>query len=50
MLDNLRTHQKFVATPIPPLALVAALAAGRIPTLTGGARAGRLNTLDIWRR
>jgi hypothetical protein len=45
-LDNPRTHQKFIAIPTPPLVLLA----GRIPDLTVGARAGRLNTLAIWRR
>jgi hypothetical protein len=50
MLDNLRTHQKFIAIPKPPLVLLAALAAGRIPDLTEGVRAGRLHTLAIWRR
>jgi hypothetical protein len=41
MLDNL---------PLPPV-LLAALAAGRIRSnLTQGVRAGRMNTLAIWRR
>jgi hypothetical protein len=41
MLDNL---------PLP-LALLAALAAGRIRSnVTEGVRAGRVNTLAIWRR
>jgi hypothetical protein len=50
MLDNLRIHQKFIA--ILPLPLVlAALAAGRIRSnVTEGVRAGRVNTLAIWRR
>jgi hypothetical protein len=30
MLDNLYIHQKFLATLLPPLVLLAALAAGRI--------------------
>jgi hypothetical protein len=34
-----------------PLVLLAALAAGRIrANLTQGVRAGRMNTLAIWRR
>ena len=50
MLDNLRIHQKFIAILLP-LVLLAALAAGRIPSnVTEGVRAGRLNTLAIWRR
>jgi hypothetical protein len=50
-LDNLRLHQKFIAILLPPLVLLANLADGRIrPHLTEGVRAGRLNTLAIWRR
>ena len=30
MLDNLCIHQKFIAIPLLPLVLLAALAAGRI--------------------
>ena len=45
MLDNLRIHQKFIAILPLPLALLAALAAGRIPSnVTEGVRAGRVNT------
>ena len=50
MPDNLHIHQKFVAIR-PPLVLLAALDAGRIPSnVTEGARAGRVNTLAIWAR
>ena len=50
MLDNLRIHQTFIATLLPPLVLLAALAAGRIRSnVTQGVRAGRMNTLAIWR-
>jgi hypothetical protein len=48
MLDNLRIPQKFIATLLQPLVL---LAAGRIRSnVTEGVRAGRVNTLAIWRR
>jgi hypothetical protein len=48
MLDNLRIHQRFVAVLLPPLVLLAALAAGRIRSnVTEGVRAGRVNTLVI---
>ena len=48
MLDNLRIHQQFVAVLLPPLVLLAALAAGRIRSnVTEGVRAGRVNTLVI---
>ena len=51
MLDNLRIHQKFIAILLPPLVLLAALAAGRIRSnVTEGVLAGRVNTLAIWRR
>jgi hypothetical protein len=51
MLDNLRIHQTFIAILVLPPVLVAALAAGRIRShLTEGVRAGRVNTLAIWRR
>jgi hypothetical protein len=47
MLDNLRIHQKFIAILLPPLVLLA----GRIRSnVTEGVRAGRVNTLVIWRR
>jgi hypothetical protein len=42
MLNNLRIHQKFVAILLLPLALLAALAAGRIRSnVTESRRAGR---------
>jgi hypothetical protein len=48
MLDNLRIHQRFVVVLLPPLVLLAALAAGRIRSnVTEGVRAGRVNTLVI---
>jgi hypothetical protein len=51
MLDNLRIHQKFIAIPLLPPVLLGASAGGRIrSTVTEGVRAGRLNTLAIWRR
>jgi hypothetical protein len=52
MLDNLRTHQNFIAILLLPLlVLLAALAAGRIPSnVTQGVRAGQMNALAIWRR
>ena len=51
MLDNLRLHRKFIAILLLPLVLLAALAAGRIRSnVTQDARAGRVNTLAIWRR
>jgi hypothetical protein len=51
MLDNLRLHQTFIAILLPPLVLLAALAAGRIRSnATQGVRAGRVNTLALWRR
>jgi hypothetical protein len=44
-------HQKFIAILLPPLVLLAALAAGRIRSnVTEGVRAGRMNTLASWRR
>jgi hypothetical protein len=50
MPDNLRIHHKFIAILLrPPVPL--ALAAARIrPNVTEGVRAGRANTLAIWRR
>jgi hypothetical protein len=46
MLHNLRIHQKFIAIPLLPLVLLAALAAGRIRSnVTEGVRAGRVNAL-----
>lgn len=51
MLDNLRIHPKFIAILLQPLVLLAALAAGRIRSnVTQGVRAGRMNTVAIWRR
>ena len=51
MLDDLRIHQKTIAILQLPLVLLAALAAGRIRSnVTEGVRAGRVNTLVIWRR
>ena len=51
MQDNLRIHQTFIAILLPPLVLLVAMAAGRIRTnVTKGVRAGRVNTLAIWRR
>ena len=51
MLDNLRIHQKFIAILLPPLVLLAALAAGRIRSnVTQGVRAGRMSTPAISRR
>jgi hypothetical protein len=51
MLDNLRIHRKFIAILLLPLVLLAALAAGRIRSnVTRSVRAGRVNTLAIWRR
>jgi hypothetical protein len=51
MLDNLCIHRKFIAILLLPLVLLAALAAGRIRSnVTEGVRAGRVNTLVIWRR
>ena len=42
MPDDLRIHQKFIAIH---------LVAGRIRSnVTAGVRAGRVNTLAIWRR
>jgi hypothetical protein len=50
MLDNLRHRRKFIAILLLPLVLLAALAAGRIRSdTTQGVRAGRMNTLAIWR-
>jgi hypothetical protein len=49
MLDNSRIPPKFIAILLP-LVLLAALAAGRIRSnVTQGVRAGRMNTLVIWR-
>jgi hypothetical protein len=46
MLDDPCIHQKFIAILLP-----LALAAGRDPLhVTEGVRAGRANTLAIWRR
>jgi hypothetical protein len=51
MMDNLRIHQKLIAILQLPLVLLADLAAGRIRSnVTEGVRAGRVNTLVIWRR
>ena len=51
MLDNLLIHQTFIAILLPPLVVLAAPAAGRIrSSVTEGVRAGRVNTLAIWRR
>ncbi|HEV2929524.1 MAG TPA: hypothetical protein VGW74_12595 [Propionibacteriaceae bacterium] len=51
MLDNSRILPKFIAILLLPLVLLAALAAGRIRSnVTQGVRAGRMNTLAIWRR
>jgi hypothetical protein len=52
MLDNLRTHQNFIAILLLPLVPLAALAAGRIRSnvTQGVLRAGRMNALAIWRR
>jgi hypothetical protein len=44
MLDNLRIHQKFVATLLPPLVPLAARIRSNV---TEGVRAGRVNTLVI---
>jgi hypothetical protein len=50
MLDNLRILPKFIAILLLALVLLAALAAGRIRSnVTQGVRAGRVNTLAIWR-
>jgi hypothetical protein len=50
MLDNLLI-QTFIAILLLPPAVLAALAAGRIRSnVTEGARAGRVDTLAIWRR
>jgi hypothetical protein len=50
MLDNLPLHRNFVAILVP-LALLAALAAGRIRSnVTQGVRPERVNTPAIWRR
>ena len=50
MLDNLLI-QTFIAILLLPPVLLAALAAGRIRSdVTEGARAGRLDSLAIWRR
>ncbi len=51
MLDNSRILPKFIAILLLPLVLLAAaLAAGRIRSnVTQGVRAGRMNTLAIWR-
>ncbi|HZD00767.1 MAG TPA: hypothetical protein VFA46_11435 [Actinomycetes bacterium] len=49
MLHNRRIHQRFVAILLLPPVLLAALAAGRIRSnVTGGVRAGRVNTLVIF--
>jgi hypothetical protein len=50
MLDNLRIHRKVIAILLLPLGLLATPAASRIRSdVTQGVRAGRLNTLSIWR-
>lgn len=50
MLDNSRILPKFIAILLLPLVLLPALAAGRIRSnVTQGVRAGRMNTLAIWR-
>jgi hypothetical protein len=50
MLDNLRILPKFIAILLLALVLLAALAVGRIRSnVTQGVRAGRVNTLAIWR-
>ena len=50
MLDNRCFHRKLIAILLLPLAPLAALAAGRIRSnVTDGVRAGRANTLAIWR-
>jgi hypothetical protein len=50
MLDNSRILPKFIAILLLPLVLLATLPAGRIRSnLTQGVRAGRMNTLAIWR-
>jgi hypothetical protein len=50
MLDNSRILPKFIAILLLPLVLLATLAAGRIRSnFTQGVRAGRMNTLAIWR-
>ena len=50
MLDNLRIHRKFHRDPPAALVLLDALAAGLIRSnVTQDARAGRVNTLAIWR-
>jgi hypothetical protein len=47
MLDDLRIHQKFIVILLLPLVLLA----GRIRSnVTEGVRAGRVNTLAVWRR
>jgi hypothetical protein len=51
MLDDLRIHQKFIVILLLPLVLLAALVARRIRSnVTEGVRAGRVNTLAVWRR
>ena len=51
MLDNLLIHQTFIAILLLPLVPLAALAAGRIRSnVTEGARAGRVDSLALWRR
>jgi hypothetical protein len=50
MLDNSRIPPKFIAIRLLQLVLLAALAASRIRSnVTQGVRAGRMNTLAIWR-
>jgi hypothetical protein len=50
MLDNFRLLPKSVAILLLPPVLLAALAAGPIRSnVTQGVRAGRMNTLAIWR-
>jgi hypothetical protein len=51
MLNHLLIHQTRIAILLLPLVLLATLAAGRIRLgVAEGLRAGRLNTLAIWRR
>jgi hypothetical protein len=51
MLDNSRIPPRSIAILLPPLVLLPALTAGRIPdNVTQGVRAGRMKTLAIWRR
>lgn len=47
MLDDLRIDQKFIVILLLPLVLVAG---GIRSNVTEGVRAGRVNTLAVWRR